>query len=352
MSTFDILIPCYNYGRYLDACVRSVTEQDCRLRILIIDDASTDETEEIGRSLARLDPRIEYRRHTQNRGHIATYNEGIEWADSTFFLLLSADDLLLPGALARIRDAFARCDAANLVFGRTIYFGETASYEDVRVTACRVQRYSEIHAIAVDDETGMLPEDLREGLPDLPALMNARQFFRLNRWGNRVHASSAVVRTAAQKALGGYRAELPHAGDLELWLRLAAHGPVAFVSQFQTAARMHAASMSQVGWSSPIKDAQQRLLAYECIERHAGGPTKLTRMLRRHLAYSLLSRALLSGASAADVRSFREHARRCDPRILTSPLWWLSPVIQPLLPMAKNLAPRIMRQALGDTVVR
>src|SRR5271166_3335342 len=103
MSRVDIVVPCYNYGRYLRACVRSVlTQEGVDVRVLILDDCSLDNTEEVGRQLAMEDPRVEFRRHAANRGHIATYNEGLlEWASGDYCLLLSADDMLTPGALSR-----------------------------------------------------------------------------------------------------------------------------------------------------------------------------------------------------------------------------------------------------------
>src|SRR4051795_10145749 len=41
--------------------------------------------------------------------------------------------------------------------------------------------------------------------------------------GNQVITCSAVVRTGLQKHLGGYREEMPHADDIEMWLRFTAH---------------------------------------------------------------------------------------------------------------------------------
>src|SRR5262249_25662192 len=100
MSSVDIVIPCYNYGRYLQNCVQSILQQrGVDVRILIIDDASTDDSPDVGRDLARTHPQVSFVRHERNRGHIATYNEGIEWASGQYFLLISADDYLLPGAL-------------------------------------------------------------------------------------------------------------------------------------------------------------------------------------------------------------------------------------------------------------
>src|SRR5207237_1688577 len=78
MSRVDVIVPCYNYGNMLRACVRSVLDQeDADVRVIVMDDASTDSTEAVGRRLAAEDPRVEYRRHATNCGHIATYNEAL-----------------------------------------------------------------------------------------------------------------------------------------------------------------------------------------------------------------------------------------------------------------------------------
>src|SRR5579884_1695444 len=103
MSQVDVVIPCYNYARFLHQCVQSVLSQEgVDVRVLIIDDASKDETPQVGAALAAQDKRVEFRRHRTNHGHIATYNEGlIDWAAGEFSLLLSADDVLIPGSFAR-----------------------------------------------------------------------------------------------------------------------------------------------------------------------------------------------------------------------------------------------------------
>ena len=95
------MIPCYNYGRYLNDCVESVLSQlGVEVRVLIIDDASTDSTPQIASAFAARDQRVEFHRHDRNLGHIATYNEGLSLADSTYSVLLDADDMLTPGCLS------------------------------------------------------------------------------------------------------------------------------------------------------------------------------------------------------------------------------------------------------------
>jgi cellulose synthase/poly-beta-1,6-N-acetylglucosamine synthase-like glycosyltransferase len=99
MSAVDLVVPCYNYARFLSRCISSILSQaDVDVRVLIIDDTSSDDTPEVGLRLAAMDSRVKFRRHEQNRGHIATYNEGLlEWATAKYSMLISADDLLAPG---------------------------------------------------------------------------------------------------------------------------------------------------------------------------------------------------------------------------------------------------------------
>src|SRR4051794_13884437 len=101
MSRVSVIVPCYNYGRFLEQCVGSVLSQDgVDVEVLVIDDASPDGSAEAARALGR-DPRVQVSCHAENRGHIATYNEGLAWARGDYLLLLSADDCLTPGALTR-----------------------------------------------------------------------------------------------------------------------------------------------------------------------------------------------------------------------------------------------------------
>jgi hypothetical protein len=58
LARIDVINPCYDYGRFLDQCVNSVLgQQGVDVRVLVIDDASTDNTAEVAAALAREDPR-------------------------------------------------------------------------------------------------------------------------------------------------------------------------------------------------------------------------------------------------------------------------------------------------------
>ena len=64
MPAVDVVVPCYNYGRYLKSCVGSLLSQEgVDVRVLIIDDTSTDDSPQIGAAIAASDPRVEFRHH-------------------------------------------------------------------------------------------------------------------------------------------------------------------------------------------------------------------------------------------------------------------------------------------------
>ena len=95
-------MPCYQYGRFLRDSVGSILSQGVdELRVLIVDNASTDNSAEVAQEIARGDTRVEFVLHAFNRGQHASYNEAIDWASSEYFMIFDADDVLAPGALAR-----------------------------------------------------------------------------------------------------------------------------------------------------------------------------------------------------------------------------------------------------------
>ena len=68
MTTVSIVIPCYRYGSFLRQCVESVLSQEgVDAQVLIIDDASPDDSASVGRQLASEHPRVVFHAHEVNR---------------------------------------------------------------------------------------------------------------------------------------------------------------------------------------------------------------------------------------------------------------------------------------------
>jgi glycosyltransferase involved in cell wall biosynthesis len=93
-SRTTIVINTYNYGRYLPAAVTSAVEQTLRPRVLIMDDASTDDTEAVVRSLIAQYPHVECHWPTERRGLAATRNDAARRVETEWIVYLDGDDWL------------------------------------------------------------------------------------------------------------------------------------------------------------------------------------------------------------------------------------------------------------------
>jgi glycosyltransferase involved in cell wall biosynthesis len=274
MSRIDVVVPCYNYGRFLSECVSSALDDQpsSDVRVLIIDDASQDDSAETARKLAAADSRIEVRVHPVNRGHIATYNEGLlDWADGDYCVLISADDRLAPGALRRAADLLDAHPEVGFVYGHAVEF-----HDGEEPPAARVRS---------------------RGQTIWPGHWWLERRFREAR--NCIVSPEVVVRTSLQHQVGGYDTGLCHTGDYEMWMRLAAHADVGYISADQAFHRWHGSNMS-LSYSDRLITLRQVRAAHETVLKRYGelipDGAGLSRIVHRRLARE----ALWSAARAYD----------------------------------------------------
>lgn len=304
MIRCDVIVPCYNYGRFLQACVDSVLRQaDCDVRVLILDDRSRDDSLAVAQGIAARDPRVTVVHHPVNRGHIATYNEGIDWVSAKYMLLLSADDLLAPGALARATALMETNPNVGLVYGRALKFSD------------------ESDAVAEPSTSGEPASSVWTGIDYIKAICATAEC--------PVPTATAVVRTSIQKRVGGYRAELPHAGDLEMWLRFAANGAVGMIDAVQAFTRVHGENMRFAYLANRmIGDYRQRCEAFRFFFASewaaAPGIEKMSALAYRRLAEEILWDAAhaFEEESGEHVDNLARLAREIHPGIFRSAQWW------------------------------
>ncbi|KOU21289.1 glycosyl transferase family 2 [Streptomyces sp. WM6372] len=252
-------------------CVKSVLDEQpgVDVRVLIIDDASPDDSADVARALAAADPRIEVRVHERNQGHIATYNEGLlEWADGDYVALLSADDRLVPGALVRAAALLDAHPEAGFAYGRPLRFRHGGP-----LPAARTRSTGSV----VYPGRWWLERRFREGT-------------------GCITSPEVVVRTSLQRKVGGYDPQLPHAGDIEMWMRLAAHADVGYVrGADQAFYRVHGNNMSTTDFGGQLDDLRQRLVAFDSVLDKCAGllpeAGRLSALARTRLARYALRRA-------------------------------------------------------------
>src|SRR5258708_1709919 len=266
MSAVSVVIPCYNYGHFLREAVSSATDEQPGLdvRVLIIDDASPDGSAEVARQIAATDSRVEAIVHSTNRGHIATYNEGLlNWADGDYTVLLSADDRLTPGALVRAAGLLDAHPEVGFVYGHPLHFRHGTSPPPARTTV--------------------------RGWSVWPGSWWLERRFREAR--NCITAPEVMVRTSLQQSVGGYDPLLPHTGDIEMWMRLAAYGDVGYLRGVDQAFyRIHGKNMTVA--RTELVDLTQRRLAFETLLASCSAvlpdAEHLSDMVHRKLAWEAL----------------------------------------------------------------
>jgi glycosyltransferase involved in cell wall biosynthesis len=96
----SIVVPAYNYGRYLDDCIGGLLSQTySNWELVVVDNGSTDDTPWV---LTRYsDPRIRKFRIEQNRGPVEAWKLGYRESRGDYFAILPADDMFLPEKLQR-----------------------------------------------------------------------------------------------------------------------------------------------------------------------------------------------------------------------------------------------------------
>ena len=274
-----VVIPCYNYGRYVGTAVKSVLDQPgVDVEVIVIDDASTDGSAEVVRELAAADPRVRAILHSRNLGHIATYNEGLEQANGGYVVLLSADDALTPGSLARATALLEAHPSVGLVYG----YYETF-VDDPPLVTQKVRNWT----IWSGDD--WIERRCRGGTSNIIA------------------CPEVVMRTSVQRAIGGYDLSLPHSGDFEMWLRAAAVSDIGRVNgPPQAYYRVHPNSMMRTRYADYAVHLEQMLSAFDNV---LIGPK--ASVSNGDALFAVARKALASGALVY-ARSAYDHGRSTE----------------------------------------
>lgn len=115
---FSICIPNYNYANYIGETIESVLNQTYReFTIVIVDNASTDNSWDIIQSYATKDNRIKTYRNEYNVGFAPNLDKAAQKAPDEFIIMLSADDTMKPNALTEYAAILSinNIDANNLL---------------------------------------------------------------------------------------------------------------------------------------------------------------------------------------------------------------------------------------------
>lgn len=207
----SVVIPAYNYARFLARAVQSALDQTFTdHEVIVVDDGSTDNTAELVKTFT--DPRVRYV-FQQNAGLSAARNRGIVEARAPLVALLDADDEWTNEHLAESVAAFAQLDAS---------FAVVAS-----------------NSFQIDVESTPLPTRDRENFGDRE--IRAADIVMKSRF----MPSSAVVKRDVFELCGNFDTTLRSSEDRDMWIRIGEKRRIFWRQHATVRIRKHGSNMSK-----------------------------------------------------------------------------------------------------------
>jgi glycosyltransferase involved in cell wall biosynthesis len=256
LPRISVVTPSFNQGRYLEAAIRSVLEQDYpNVEYLLMDGGSTDGSVDIIRAYAH---RLAYWVSEPDGGQSAAIANGFGRATGDVLAWLNSDDIYLPGALSLVASEFDRSPSVDFVYGGRL----------------------------IIDEHGQTIRSY-----DPPTLLH-KYYFAFGQW---IPQECAFWRRTLYDRVGGLDRTMGFSLDFSLFTRMWSQGRFRKLDAQLGALRSHAETksrlLSDVMWreGAAIKEASgipniRSRLAYMAGERLIGGQAAVERPLRSALA--------------------------------------------------------------------
>lgn len=235
LPKISVVTPSYNQGVFLESTIKSVIEQDYpNFEYIVIDGGSSDGSVDI---IQRYADDLAYWVSEEDRGQSHAINKGLERASGELLTWLNSDDMLEPGALMTVAEAYRRKPAAGAYVGHG--------------TKINVRGHVEYYK---------KPGDL--------------SFEGMCRWmdGNNFMQPSCFFTRVAWEAAGPLNEDIHIALDVDLWLRMVRQFEFVPIDALLSQARLH---------DDAKTTALKNLMVVDCalvIIRHGG-----ERHVRHHL---------------------------------------------------------------------
>lgn len=202
--TVSVVVPSYNYGHYIGETIESLQAQTYEnWECFVVDDGSTDNTEEVVAAYAAKDSRIRYIRQENNK-QAAARNTGIHDSTGMYFQFLDADDLIESEKLERHVSYLENHPEVDIVYSSARYF---------RSENLNERLLSRSYSMWDDGESWM-PELSGQGSSVLRALLR----------NNIMVVNSPLIRRSVIEAVGLFDPGLTPVEDWDYWIRCAAKG--------------------------------------------------------------------------------------------------------------------------------
>lgn len=268
-----IVTPSYNQGRFLEATLRSVLEQDYpNIEYLVVDGASTDNSVEI---IRRYADRLAWWVSEKDAGQSEAINKGLRRARGEIVAWLNSDDVYLPGAVSAAVAVFRSRPEAGVVYGDALSIDADGKPFNVM----RARQYS---------------------LADLMAF-------------NIICQPAAFMRRAVLEQVNYLDPTYHLLLDNLLWMNMARLAPLVYVPQTWAAARYHEAAKNRTRGPAYGQEAKRLIESLsarpEFAELIAANRRRIWAGVHRFDAFYLTDAGQPRDALRAYGKSFRLHPR-------------------------------------------
>jgi glycosyltransferase involved in cell wall biosynthesis len=221
----SVLIPTFNYARYLPEAIESVLSQDFRdFELLIADDCSTDNTAEVVKPYVSRDPRVRLIVHSKNMGMVNNWNFCLQQARGEQIKYVFGDDRLFSSrALGRMSALLDANPSATLVACARIILDESSK-------VVNLWRH--------------LPEGRHDGRKIITAC--------LMKDGQNIVGEPSVVLFRKADAARGFNLTLKQLVDVEMWFHLLEKGDLVYTREALCAFRCHALQQTELNSASGV----------------------------------------------------------------------------------------------------
>ena len=216
----SVCIPVRNGADYIAEALESVLAQTFGdFELLVVDNCSTDDTETIVRRYT--DRRLRYIRNAKNLGLVGNANRCLHLASSEYVCLFHHDDVMLPENLARKVSVLDSHPGVGFV------------HSNVLVVDPKGRR------VAGD----IWAEDSRRDYVEPGRVVFPKFLLEMPR-ASSIFIGAVLARRSVYRRMGGFRDELPHCNDSEMWMRMMLFFDVACIGEPLVKYRVHGTSTS------------------------------------------------------------------------------------------------------------
>lgn len=279
----SVVIAAHNAGAFIAEALDSVLRQSYpNLEIIVVDDASTDDT---GARVAAYAPRVRCIRLSHSLGSAgAPRNTGMGHCTGEYIAFLDADDVLLPGRIEQEVELMSSHPDIALVFSNYRNYLSAAPAEQSHFQSC---------------------PGLQRLLGTRPSLiLTSEQATALLAQENFGIASAFMIRTAILGLVEGFDPTLKACEDFHFYFRAARHGRVGVISKVGMMRRLHAGNMS----SNPARMLSAGVRSRSLL-RDSESDSRTRTYLDRYIASCHAALARHHADRGDYLRAIREDAR-------------------------------------------